>query len=142
VQPIKNTRRLTIALALLTAMQNRRNVLEAKMKALRRSVLNYYQRNNRTQFIDEEGNTWKKQQGSTVIYDDAGFKKLLQKRGVPIEDVYKQVTIEERDEESIRKLLSSKKIRVKEWKRYAIIHYHEAYIRAYPTNKKNETESG
>lgn len=142
INVIKNPAKLVEALNQLGALQKRRNALESKIEALRKLIVGYYEKNNKTQFEDETGNVWKKQQGSTVIYDDEGFKKLLARKGVPVEEVYKETTVEERDEQAISKLLSSKKISVKDWKKYAVIHYHSAYVRAYPPAKKDDEGEG
>jgi hypothetical protein len=132
---IRTYEQLDDALKKLEVYKEKQLALGTRIEVLQKAVLDFYRRKNRTSYQDASGTEWRKMQGTTTVYNDTTFKKLLKLKGIPITDVYKARKIEERDEQAIFKLLKAKIIKIKEWKKHAQIKYHTAYLRPFKPRK-------
>lgn len=120
-------------------LSNERKELERKIRRISDALLDYYERKNRTEVKDPRtGVTYAKRQGTTQVWDNEALKKLLQKRKVPEELVFKIVPQEIRDDEALFQLMQDGIISIDDVATVSHIEQHAPYIIAVKPNAKKK----
>src|SRR5947209_1314541 len=98
---IKTRKLLDQALVRYNILRTKQTILTQKISELNETILEIYNKNNLTTFKNSEGTVWRYKQGSSTVYDDKAFRKLLKKKGIKLETIYQTRTIVERNDEMI-----------------------------------------